>query len=370
MARRPSPVLSQSPEEAAAQEEQRRKALEGLVAIPGDTFAVRGELKAVGAVWDAAEKVWKIAPDRLSVAQAIVENQTLAPATALKAASEAAARAPVDVESLPDPFEGDGEEFRYVALGKRDGATYDARDTLKAVGARWDGDKKAWLIREDRADYARAVLAGASGAAAPAPQPAPPRGEAATRSNGTLAPAAQAKKEEPLPPPTQRTPNKMAERIKLGGLWLNKTRDGKEYLSGNLNGNVKILIFKNDYRTAENQPTHVMYLAPIEKEAEGPRPGAAPADGFFGVGNLPAGEDGGGEDYGDFAEADEAPTPAPARPGAARSAAQQRPAAAPPARPAPGGGRPAPQQRRPAPAANGDAGGGGGFDDFEDPFAD
>jgi len=58
----------------------------------------------------------------------------------------------------------------------------------------------------------------------------------------------------------------MAERIKLGGLWLNKTRDGREYLTGKLSPSVKILIFKNNFRSADNQPSHIMYLAPVETE--------------------------------------------------------------------------------------------------------
>lgn len=54
-------------------------------------------------------------------------------------------------------------------------------------------------------------------------------------------------------------------KIKLGGLWENKTKDGKVYYSGNL-GSCKILIFENGYREAENHPTHIMYIAPNEKK--------------------------------------------------------------------------------------------------------
>jgi hypothetical protein len=77
----------------------------------------------------------------------------------------------------------------------------------------------------------------------------------------------------------------MAERIKLGGLWLNRTRDGREYLSGKLSPTVKILIFPNDFKSGENQPSHVMYLAPIEQE-EGQRqnpPDQGAQSSFFNV---------------------------------------------------------------------------------------
>lgn len=161
----------------------------------------------------------------------------------------------------------------------------------------------------------------------------------------------------------------MAERIKLGGLWLNKTRDGKEYLSGNINGNVKILIFKNDYRSEDKHPTHVMYLAPVEKQDDQQQRPAAPADGFFSAGGALSaagnGSDEGDFDGGDdFEDAEPAPAPparrpaaAPARPNGA-SAGAARPAA-PPQRPA------SPGRRGPAPAA----GAGDDFEDLDDPFA-
>ena len=68
--------------------------------------------------------------------------------------------------------------------------------------------------------------------------------------------------------PSERLPS---GRIKLGGLWQRRTRDGREYLTGKLSPTVKILIFKNDFRTSDTQPSHVMYLAPAEPaEAEAP----------------------------------------------------------------------------------------------------
>lgn len=54
--------------------------------------------------------------------------------------------------------------------------------------------------------------------------------------------------------------------IKLGGLWTNKDKNGKTYLSGKLSPTVKILIFPNQYRESENHPTHIMYLSQVESQ--------------------------------------------------------------------------------------------------------
>lgn len=118
----------------------------------------------------------------------------------------------------------------------------------------------------------------------------------------------------------------MADRIKLGGLWINKTKDGREYLSGRLSPTVKILIFKNDFRSAENQPSHVMYLAPVETE-EAAAARTSGGDSFLSseIGSEPA-------------DGDEEITDA--RPGDGRSA-EVRPAAS----------RPASRPAMPAPAA-------------------
>ncbi|MBC8139702.1 MAG: hypothetical protein H8F28_27795 [Fibrella sp.] len=104
----------------------------------------------------------------------------------------------------------------------------------------------------------------------------------------------------------------MAERIKLGGLWQNKSKDGTDYLSGRLSPTVKILIFKNNYKQpGDNSPTHIMYLAPLDPDPNAQR-GTEQTDSFFGGSDLNAASDdaggGGGED--DFASA---PVAAPAR---------------------------------------------------------
>ncbi len=56
--------------------------------------------------------------------------------------------------------------------------------------------------------------------------------------------------------------------IQLCGLWKNKTKDGEEYLSGNLNGNTKILIFKNKYKEKDNHPDNIIYISQNRKKDE------------------------------------------------------------------------------------------------------
>lgn len=362
---------------------------EELETIPGDTYAVRAELKTLGAVWDASERAWRIAPEKLPFAIAIVENQTLAPAAA----------SPTDIEAISDPFEDDAEGPRLVSLDKADGATYEARDALRAVGARWDKNQRSWLIREDKAEYARAVLtAGATVPSAPAapaapaapvfrdPPPSPSVSEYSRSKKENSREVERQATPPPLDPVTTTGPYQQGairpmatDRIKLGGLWLNKTKDGREYLSGRLSPTVKILIFKNDFKSTDTQPSHVMYLAPIEQD-ETQRQNTPAPDSFFGEISGGPSEGGGrgrngdmsgggdepfdGGDFGadDFDIADEEPPAPPVRSNRlvppAQSAAPQRPS--PPSgsgnRPAPerpvSGGRPAsqaPPARRPSP---------------------
>ena len=41
------------------------------------------------------------------------------------------------------------------------GTTYPVKDQLKALGGRWDGAAKAWMVPADTADQARALVASA-----------------------------------------------------------------------------------------------------------------------------------------------------------------------------------------------------------------
>lgn len=58
--------------------------------------------------------------------------------------------------------------------------------------------------------------------------------------------------------------------MQVGGLWKNTSANGDTYLQGKLGPNVCILIFKNKFKTAPNQPDFQIYFAPVERrEADG-----------------------------------------------------------------------------------------------------
>lgn len=41
------------------------------------------------------------------------------------------------------------------------GNTYPVKEQLKALGARWNGDRKAWMVAPEQAGAAQAIVAGA-----------------------------------------------------------------------------------------------------------------------------------------------------------------------------------------------------------------
>lgn len=44
------------------------------------------------------------------------------------------------------------------------GNTYPVKEELRGLGGKWDGEKKAWMVPDDRAEEARALVAGAANA--------------------------------------------------------------------------------------------------------------------------------------------------------------------------------------------------------------
>ena len=53
--------------------------------------------------------------------------------------------------------------------------------------------------------------------------------------------------------------------IELGGMWTGKDKRGNSMMSGYL-GNTKLLLFKNTFKDAENQPDYKLYVAPKPKK--------------------------------------------------------------------------------------------------------
>ena len=71
------------------------------------------------------------------------------------------------------------------------------------------------------------------------------------------------------------------EGTKLTGLWKNKTKDGKTYLSGNL-GLSRLLVLPNDYKRNEKDPDYNVLVCPQEKKdkPKNGAPGTDPRDDF------------------------------------------------------------------------------------------
>lgn len=66
--------------------------------------------------------------------------------------------------------------------------------------------------------------------------------------------------------------------LKLSGLWINKSKDGNQYLSGKFGVGINLLIFKNkNKRPDSNDPDYNVFLAPAEPKDK-PKPEAEPAD--------------------------------------------------------------------------------------------
>ncbi len=127
---------------------------DSLVAIPGNTYAVRDELKALGATWDKEGRTWRIAPEKLAMARAVVENQGKAAPETLGAAKREAVQN-TDVATMVDPFDEEASGSSLVAIT---GNTYPVKDALKAIGATWNPEKRSWMIAEKKAEYARAIV--------------------------------------------------------------------------------------------------------------------------------------------------------------------------------------------------------------------
>lgn len=77
----------------------------------------------------------------------------------------------------------------------------------------------------------------------------------------------QAPKTEPKAEPTSEdmmTPtensSEQSAMLQLGGLWVNESKSGTKYMTGYF-GNLKLMIFRNNYKSEDKHPDYVMYLA-------------------------------------------------------------------------------------------------------------
>ena len=61
----------------------------------------------------------------------------------------------------------------------------------------------------------------------------------------------------------------MDTKFKLTGLWSKETKNGEQYLSGDLGPTARILVFKNSFKQGDREPDWVLYLAPADAEQKG-----------------------------------------------------------------------------------------------------
>lgn len=60
---------------------------------------------------------------------------------------------------------------------------------------------------------------------------------------------------------------KQAPMLQLGGLWVNESQSGTKYMTGYL-GNLKIMVFRNNFKTEDKHPDYVMYLTEKQRDTE------------------------------------------------------------------------------------------------------
>lgn len=66
-------------------------------------------------------------------------------------------------------------------------------------------------------------------------------------------------------------------KIRLGGLWKQKSKTGVDYLAGSF-GQARLLVFKNDLKQNDSSPDYTMYIVPDDRQLA-PEPGEGPPAG-------------------------------------------------------------------------------------------
>lgn len=61
------------------------------------------------------------------------------------------------------------------------------------------------------------------------------------------------------------------ECVRLTGLWRNIGKDGKPYLSGNLTGITRLMVFPNQNKRGEKDPDYLAWVMPVEKKFAEPK---------------------------------------------------------------------------------------------------
>lgn len=92
-----------------------------LVAIAGNTWPVKAELKAIGARWNPELKAWMIEPARAEQARQLVTSGSRAAGNASPAnsAPRAAYNAPRSAATAAAPTDNDGPRVQWLDAGSR-----------------------------------------------------------------------------------------------------------------------------------------------------------------------------------------------------------------------------------------------------------
>ena len=72
--------------------------------------------------------------------------------------------------------------------------------------------------------------------------------------------------------------------IRLTGLWRNRDRKGKDYLSGSLQS-LRILIFSNNYHQSDRDPDYILYVCQSDRQPNQQQGGFSNQGGGFGFGS-------------------------------------------------------------------------------------
>lgn len=55
--------------------------------------------------------------------------------------------------------------------------------------------------------------------------------------------------------------------LRIAGLWRQCDKEGREFWSGPLNSQVRVLVFRNSFKQKESDPDFTLCLAPEQKKA-------------------------------------------------------------------------------------------------------
>jgi hypothetical protein len=54
--------------------------------------------------------------------------------------------------------------------------------------------------------------------------------------------------------------------VRLGGLWVHKTKEGETFLSGTFGSGARLLVMKNGLKDSDSQPDYIMYVEESQKK--------------------------------------------------------------------------------------------------------